>query len=102
MCGTVKRTPYFPFVDAQKITKYKREHVNENGVSYYKVNKLKVLKASGTTVNASCCRNSNGSCVLGLGSHLESNYTHWDCAIKHGSYFKKCKNYTHSWCDCKK
>ena len=101
MCGTVKRTPWVPFTHTQKrFAKEKREHVDENGVRCFKVKKLKVKKASGATINASCCRNQNGSCVLGLDYYLEHNYMRWNCAMKCDSHNKKCKNDTHSWCEC--
>ena len=53
-------------------------------------------------MNTFCCRNSNGSCALGLDSRLEYNVAHWDCAIKHDSYNKKFKYDTCSWCDFEK
>ena len=75
-CGTVKRTPWFTFTHAQKkLGKEKREHVDEIWVRCCKVNKLKVMKDSGAAINAYCCRNDNGSCMLGLDFHLESNTT---------------------------
>ena len=96
---TVKITLWVPFVHAH-IIKEKRDYVNGNGVCFYKAKKLKVIKDSGARINASCHRNGNGSGVLGLDSHLESNSMRWYCTIKDDSHHKNHKNDTHSWCDC--
>ena len=84
----------------KKFSKDKKVHVNKNGVRYCKVKKLKMTKASGATINASCCRNENSSCILGLCSHLEYNSMHWDCAIKYDSHYKKYKHVTFCWYEC--
>ena len=65
--------------------------MHENGVRCCKVKKLKALKASGTTINADCCINGNGSYVLGSDFHLESSSIRLDCVIKRDSHCKKHK-----------
>ena len=61
---------------------------------------IEVNKSLDATINASCCGNGNGSWILGLDSHLESNHVHWYCVIKHDSHHNEDGNDTHSWHEC--
>ena len=53
-----------------------------------------ISNASRAIINTFCYRNGKGNATLGLDSHIDSNAIYWDCVIKKGSDFKKCKNNT--------